>query len=83
MRLAMIGLGRMGGNMVQRLLQGGHELVVYDRSADAVKAHVAKGAKGARDLADVAQQVAARRVVWVMVPAGAASRARSSSSCRT
>ncbi len=71
MQLAMIGLGRMGGNMVQRLLPGGHELVVYDRSADAVRAHVAQGAKGAKDLADVAQQLAPRRVVWLMVPAGA------------
>src|SRR5439155_25943856 len=58
MQLAMIGLGRMGGNMVQRLLQGGHELIVYDSSADAVKAHVAKGVKGAKDLADVAKQLA-------------------------
>jgi 6-phosphogluconate dehydrogenase len=72
MQLAMIGLGRMGGNMVRRLLQGGHEVVVYDRSADATKAHVAKGVKTATDLADVAQQLAPRRVVWVMVPAGAA-----------
>jgi 6-phosphogluconate dehydrogenase len=71
MQLAMIGLGRMGGNMVQRLLHGGHELVVYDRSADAVKAHVSKGVKTAKDLADVAKQLAPRRVVWVMVPAGA------------
>ena len=70
MRLAMIGLGRMGGNMVQRLLQGGHELVVYDRSADAVKAHAARGVTGAKDLADVARQLPTRRVVWVMVPAG-------------
>jgi 6-phosphogluconate dehydrogenase len=70
MQLAMIGLGRMGGNMVQRLVQDGHELVVYDRSADAVKALVAKGVKAAKDLADVAQQLAPRRVVWVMVPAG-------------
>src|SRR2546428_8888730 len=71
MQLAMIGLGRMGGNMVQRLLQGGHELIVYDSSADAVKAHVAKGVKAAKALADVAQQLAPRRDVWVMVPAGA------------
>ncbi len=72
MQLAMIGLGRMGGNMVQRLLQGGgHELIVFDRSADAVKAHVAKGVKAAKDLADVARQLAPRRVVWLMVPAGA------------
>ena len=72
MQLAMIGLGRMGGNMVQRLLQGGgHELIVFDRSADAVKTHVAKGVKAAKDLADVARQLAPRRVVWLMVPAGA------------
>jgi 6-phosphogluconate dehydrogenase len=71
MQLAMIGLGRMGGNMVQRLLQGGHQVVVYDRSADAVKAHVAMGAAAARDLADLAATLPAPRVVWVMVPAGA------------
>ena len=71
MQLAMIGLGRMGGNMVQRLAQGGHELIVYDSSADAVKPHVAKGAKGANDLADVVRQLTPRRIVWIMVPAGA------------
>ena len=72
MQLAMIGLGRMGGNMVRRLLQGGgHELIVYDRNADAVKAHVGKGVKAAKDLADVARLLPPRRVVWVMVPAGA------------
>jgi 6-phosphogluconate dehydrogenase len=71
MQLAMIGLGRMGGNMVRRLLQGGHELIVYDRSADAVKAHLATGVTAAQDLADLARQLAPRRVVWVMVPAGA------------
>jgi 6-phosphogluconate dehydrogenase len=67
----MIGLGRMGGNMVRRLLQGGHELIVYDRSADAVTALAAQGATGATDLADVAGRLAPRRVVWMMVPAGA------------
>ena len=71
MQLAMIGLGRMGSNMVQRLSQGGHELIVYDQSADAIKAHTAKGVRAAKDLADVAKQLAPRRVVWVMVPAGA------------
>src|SRR5688572_17863514 len=71
MQLAMIGLGRMGGNMVRRLVEGGHELVVYDPSADAVTAHVTKGVNRAKDLAGVAQQLAPRRVVWVMVPAGA------------
>ena len=72
MQLAMIGLGRMGGNMVQRLLQGGHQVVVFDRSADAVKAHVALGAKASKDLADLSGQLSGPRVVWVMVPAGAA-----------
>jgi 6-phosphogluconate dehydrogenase len=72
MRLAMIGLGRMGGNMAQRLLQGGHEVIVYDRSADVVSAHVAKGLRAAKDLAGIVQQLAPRRVVWVMVPAGEA-----------
>jgi 6-phosphogluconate dehydrogenase len=72
MQLAMIGLGRMGGNMVQRLLQGGHEVVVFDRSADVVKQHVKMGAKGAKDLTDLCAQLRAPRVAWVMVPAGAA-----------
>jgi 6-phosphogluconate dehydrogenase len=71
MQLAMIGLGRMGGNMVKRLVQGGHELVVYDSSADAIKAVAGKGVKAAKNIADVAKQLAPRRVVWVMVPAGA------------
>ena len=72
MQLAMIGLGRMGGNMVQRLLQGGHEVIVYDRSADAVKVLVAPGVKAATDIADVTRQLPRPRVIWVMVPAGAA-----------
>src|SRR5437879_807447 len=71
MQLAMIGLGRMGGNMVERLVQGGHALIVYDSSAAAVKTHVGQGVKTAQELADVAKQLAPRRVVWVMVPAGA------------
>ncbi len=71
MQLAMIGLGRMGGNMVQRLLQGGHQVVVYDRSADAAKPHVAMGASAAKDLADLSARLATPRVVWIMVPAGA------------
>jgi 6-phosphogluconate dehydrogenase len=70
MRLAMIGLGRMGGNMVERLLLGGHQVVGFDRSAEAVAAAVAKGAKSAQDLADLCAQLDAPRVVWVMVPAG-------------
>lgn len=71
MQLAMIGLGRMGGNMVQRLLQGHHELVVFDRSSEVVQQHSAIGATGAKDLVDLCAQLHPPRVVWVMVPAGA------------
>ena len=70
MQLAMIGLGRMGGNMVQRLLEGGHELVVFDRSSEVVQQHVAIGATGSKDLADLCAQLRPPRVAWVMVPAG-------------
>src|SRR5712692_9380610 len=73
MQLAMIGLGRMGGNMVRRLVQGGHELIVYDSSAEEIKSHVGTGAKGAKDVADVARQLAPRRVVWIMVQSSAPS----------
>jgi len=68
MQLAMIGLGRMGGNMAWRLVQGGHEVVVYDANAAAVKQH---GGTGAKDLGDVVRQLSPRRVVWMMVPAEA------------
>ena len=72
MQLAMIGLGRMGGNMVKRLAQNGHELVVYDQSPDARKAAAGQGVKLASDIADVAGQIKPRRVVWIMLPAGPA-----------
>ena len=71
MQLGLIGLGRMGGNMVRRLAQGGHELVVYDQSADTIKAHAGKGIKAAKDVGDVVKQLEPRRVVWLMLPAGA------------
>jgi 6-phosphogluconate dehydrogenase len=70
MRIGMIGLGRMGANMVRRLIKGGHECVVYDRSTDAVKASVGQGAKGASSLAELVAGLTAPRAVWVMVPAG-------------
>jgi 6-phosphogluconate dehydrogenase len=70
MELGIIGLGRMGGNMVQRLLEGGHRVVVYDQSADAVAASVALGAVAADSLENMASQMTAPRAVWVMVPAG-------------
>ena len=70
MRIGMVGLGRMGANMVRRLIKGGHECVAYDNSADAVKAIAAQGAKGAKTRAELVEGLAAPRVVWVMVPAG-------------
>ena len=70
MRIGMVGLGRMGANMVRRLIKGGHECVAYDNSADAVKAIAAQGAKGAKTLAELVDGLSAPRVVWVMVPAG-------------
>jgi 6-phosphogluconate dehydrogenase len=71
MRLAMVGLGRMGGNMTRRLLRDGHEVVAWDRSADAVHALAGEGAEGAKDLADLARRLEAPRLVWLMVPSGA------------
>ncbi|HVP32078.1 MAG TPA: decarboxylating 6-phosphogluconate dehydrogenase [Steroidobacteraceae bacterium] len=71
MQIGMIGLGRMGANMVRRLTQGGHTCVVYDRSAAAVSAAVAGGASGAGSLAELTRSLAAPRAVWIMVPAAA------------
>ncbi len=70
MRLAMIGLGRMGGNMSERLMKAGHEVVVFDRSAEAIQKYVAQGAAGAADLKEITSKLKAPRVVWIMVPAG-------------
>ncbi|HEY6537412.1 MAG TPA: decarboxylating 6-phosphogluconate dehydrogenase [Candidatus Dormibacteraeota bacterium] len=71
MELALIGLGKMGGNMVERLLRDGHQVVAYDRD-QAVTAKVAKGgASAASSLEDVVGRLAPRRVVWLMVPSGA------------
>ena len=65
----MIGLGRMGANIVRRLMRAGHECVVYDVNADAVQALVAEGATGADSMADLASKLEAPRAVWMMVPA--------------
>jgi len=70
MQLAMIGLGKMGGNMTERLLRGGHEVVTFDRSAESVQKYAKLGAKAAGSLADVVKKLNAPRVVWIMVPAG-------------
>jgi 6-phosphogluconate dehydrogenase len=69
MQLGMIGLGRMGANMVRRLMQGGHTCVVYDRSADAVKELSAAGATGSSGLADFVKALDKPRAIWLMVPA--------------
>jgi len=71
MQLGFVGLGRMGLNMVTRLARGGHQMVAYDRSADAVARAVDAGAKGVGSLAELVQALASPRAVWVMVPAGA------------
>ena len=71
MQLAMIGLGKMGGNMTERLLRGGHDVVAYDRSADVVQKYAKLGGNAASSLADVVKKLKAPRVVWIMVPAGA------------
>jgi len=67
----MIGLGRMGGNMVRRLLRGGHECVVYDASARATQALVEEGARGAASLDELVEGLAPPRAVWLMLPAAA------------
>jgi 6-phosphogluconate dehydrogenase len=70
MDLGIIGLGRMGANMAERLLQGGHRVITYDRSPEAIQRCVDAGALGAHSLADFVKQVTAPRVIWLMVPSG-------------
>jgi 6-phosphogluconate dehydrogenase len=74
MQLGMIGLGRMGGNMVLRLMKAGHESVVYDRHAQSIKDLVDKGAKGTTDLKEFVGMLAKPRAVWLMVPAAAVDK---------
>ena len=71
MRIGMVGLGRMGGNIVRRLLHKGHTAVVHDQSTAAIQALTGEGATGALSLHDLVQQLEAPRTVWVMLPAGA------------
>ncbi len=70
MKIAMVGLGKMGANMSERLMAGGHQVVAYDLSADARNALGAKGAIVAEDLDDLAKKLEPPRAAWVMVPAG-------------
>jgi 6-phosphogluconate dehydrogenase len=71
MQIAMIGLGRMGGNMVKRLMAGGHQVVGWDRDANVVAELAKEGMTPASSLADVAAKLSPPRAVWVMVPSGA------------
>src|SRR6202163_1804854 len=71
MQLGMIGLGRMGANMVRRLVKNGHQCVVYDRTPDTVKKLTGEGATGSNSVADFVKKLQAPRAVWLMVPAAA------------
>src|SRR3954471_14211357 len=75
MQLGMIGLGRMGGNIVRRLMQRGHTTVVYDKDQKAVAALSAEGAVGAATLEEFVQKLTPPRAAWVMLPAGAITEA--------
>jgi 6-phosphogluconate dehydrogenase len=70
MQIGMIGLGRMGGNLVRRLTKGGHECVVFDQNAATVKSLTGDKIQGGTDLADLVKKLKKPRVVWVMLPAG-------------
>jgi 6-phosphogluconate dehydrogenase len=70
MNIAMVGLGRMGGNMVERLIRHGHTCVVFDRSQETVKKYEAKKATGASSYADMVKKLPSPRIIWLMVPAG-------------
>src|SRR5258705_9619976 len=71
MQLGMIGLGRMGANMVRRLIRGGHDCVVFNRSPKPVEELVKEKATGATDLRDLVKKLQKPRAVWLMVPAAA------------
>src|SRR6478609_11205931 len=69
MQLGMVGLGRMGGNMVRRLMDNGHQCVVFDVFADSVAKLAAEGATGGNSLADFVAKLSTPRAIWLMVPA--------------
>jgi 6-phosphogluconate dehydrogenase len=70
MKIGLIGLGRMGGNIARRLMQAGHEVVAYDRSTEAVQALAKDGAEAANSLDDVRAKLGSPAIWWVMLPAG-------------
>ena len=76
MRIGFIGLGRMGANMVRRLLRDGHEIVAYNRTAEKTKEIEGEGAEGAYSIEELVGKLQAPRAVWVMVPAGDATEAQ-------
>jgi 6-phosphogluconate dehydrogenase len=70
MELGMIGLGRMGANMTERLLNGGHRVVAYARTPEKVQSVVKKGAEGAHSLEELLSKLGPKRIIWLMIPAG-------------
>jgi len=74
MQLGMIGLGRMGANMVRRLMKGGHECVVFDMSQTAVQALAKENATGAASREDFVKKLKTPRAIWLMVPAAVVDR---------
>ncbi|MFC1494917.1 phosphogluconate dehydrogenase (NAD(+)-dependent, decarboxylating) [Thermodesulfobacteriota bacterium] len=70
MQVGLIGLGRMGMNMAKRLLEGGHEVIVYNRTPEKVDQITGEGAAGAYSLAELAEKLSPPRIVWIMLPAG-------------
>ena len=71
MQLGMVGLGRMGANLVRRLTRGGHQCVAYDRNPDVVKSLQAEGANGANSYEELVRKLDRPRNIWIMIPAGA------------
>src|SRR5512136_665411 len=76
MRIGFIGLGRMGSNMVRRLLRDGHEIVAFNRTPEKTQEIAGEGAEAAFSIAELVEKLAPPRAVWIMVPAGDATEAQ-------